>query len=57
MNRARNADQAARTCERFMVYIIRLYDYQTVVTELDTPKSDYREKTGTEWLVLGLGWG
>ena len=22
-----------------------------------TPKSDYRERTGTEWLVLGLGWG
>ena len=28
-----------------------------VVTKLDTPKSDYRERTGTEWLVLGLGWG
>ena len=27
-----------------------------VVTKLDTPKSDYRERTGTEWLVLGLGW-
>ena len=28
-----------------------------VVTKLDTPKSDYQERTGTEWLVLGLGWG
>ena len=28
-----------------------------VVTELDTPKSDYQEKTGTKRLVLGLGWG
>ena len=28
-----------------------------VVTKLDTPKSDYRESTGTEWLVLGLGLG
>ena len=28
----------------------------TVVTKLDTPKSGYREKIGTEWLVLGLGW-
>ena len=25
------------------------------MTQLDTPKSDYRERTGTEWLVLGLG--
>ena len=25
-----------------------------VATKLDTPKSDYRERTGTEWLVLGL---
>ena len=30
--------------------------HSRVVTELDTPKSDYRERTGTEWLVLGLGW-
>ena len=22
---------------------------------MDTPKSDYRERTGTEWLVLELG--
>ena len=32
MNRARNADHAARTCERFvysLVKITRLYDYQT----------------------------
>ena len=32
MNRAQNADQAARTCERFVysvVKITRLYDYQT----------------------------
>ena len=28
-----------------------------VVTKLDTPKSDYQERTGTEWLVLGLGLG
>ena len=28
-----------------------------VVTKLDTPKPDYRERTGTEWLVLGLGTG
>ena len=28
-----------------------------VVTKLDTPKSDYRERTGTKWLVLGLSWG
>ena len=28
-----------------------------IVTQLDTPKSDYRERTGTEWLVLGLGSG
>ena len=28
-----------------------------VVTKLDTPKLDYRERTGTEWLVLGLAWG
>ena len=28
-----------------------------VVTKLDTPKSDYLERTGTEWLVLGLGLG
>ena len=27
-----------------------------VVTKLDTSKSDFRERTGTEWLVLGLGW-
>ena len=26
-----------------------------VVTKLDTPKSDYRESTGTKWLVLVLG--
>ena len=26
-----------------------------VVTKLYTPKSDYRERTGTECLVLGLG--
>ena len=25
-----------------------------VVTKLDTPKSDYGERTGTKWLVLGL---
>ena len=25
------------------------------VTKLNTPKSDYRERTGTKWLVLGLG--
>ena len=25
------------------------------MTQLDTPKSDYRERTGTEWLVLGSG--
>ena len=31
--------------------------FLTVVTKLDTPKSDYRVRTGTEWLVLGLGWG
>ena len=31
--------------------------FLTVVTKLDTPKSDYRESTGTEWLVLGLGLG
>ena len=33
MNRARNADHAARTCERFVysiTKITRLYDYQTV---------------------------
>ena len=32
MNRTRNADHAARTCERFVysiVKITRLYDYQT----------------------------
>ena len=28
-----------------------------VVTKLDTPKSGYRERTGAEWLVLGLCWG
>ena len=28
-----------------------------VVTKLDTPKSDYQQRTGTKWLVLGLGWG
>ena len=27
------------------------------MTKLDTPKSDYRERTGTEWLGLGLGSG
>ena len=25
-----------------------------VVTQLDTPKSDYRERSGTKWLVLGF---
>ena len=37
MNRARNADHVARTCERFVystVKIIRLYDYQTWQTQL-----------------------
>ena len=28
-----------------------------VVTNLDIQKSDYFERTGTEWLVLGLGPG
>ena len=28
-----------------------------VVTKLDTAKLAYRERTGAEWLVLGLGWG
>ena len=37
VNRARNADHAARTCERFVysiVKITRLYDYQTWRTHL-----------------------
>ena len=32
-------------------------DFNMVVTKLDTPKSDFRERTGTEWLVLGLALG
>ena len=39
-----------------MIYIRQLSSFR-VVTKLDTPKSDYRESTGTEWLVLGLGLG
>ena len=31
------------------------HSFKSVVTKLDTLKSGYREKTGTEWLVLGLG--
>ena len=27
--------------------------FSQAVTKLDTLKSDYRERTGTEWLVLG----
>ena len=35
-------------------HFIPLYNFM-VVNKLDTPKSVYRERTGTEWLVLGLG--
>ena len=49
--------------KQLRAFIVRGADAQkhgvtslAVVTKLDTPKSDYRERTGAEWLVLGLGW-
>ena len=35
----------------------KIHTHSMVVTKLDTPKSDYQEKTRTEWSVLGLGLG
>ena len=52
---ARSAEEP-RFHHQLMPMYIRI-DKDLVVTKLDTPKSDYRESTGTEWLVLGLVWG
>ena len=62
-NRARNADQAARTCEKFadfMVRIIRLYYYQNMVDTFVWEIHEVRKGTwffswlcctGADWLV------
>ena len=39
------------------VHLSEVVAFNMVVTKLDTPKSDFRERTGTEWLVLGLALG
>ena len=60
----RNTATAVTTCFRKLVIlngrcmafsIVSYATFSRVVTKLDTPKSDYRDRTGTEWLVLGLG--
>ena len=37
--------------------LLLIYQLQRAMTQLNTPKSYYRERTGTEWFVSGLGLG
>ena len=56
MNRARNADHVARTCERFVystVKITRLYDYQTWLCEKFTRGAKACGAFFLDWLI---GW-
>ena len=62
----RNTATTVTTCFRKLVIlngrcmafsIVSYATFSRVVTKLDTPKSDYRDRTRTKWLVLGLGWG
>ena len=57
VNRARNADQAARTCERFVysvVKITRFYDYQKWLTHLFEKFTRCAKQCGLFLVVLSI---